>query len=114
MILPKSDIGLYSSEEISCSFVDSNKSPIMKLSKSEESENSDGAGIKFIDTPDSDNKGNFRSWRDMNLAIVFSISSGCNLYLLFFGIIGFILLNSLEEFLSLGFVDCSTLFSLFF
>ena len=33
----------------------------MKLSKSEESENSDGAGIKFIDTPDSDNKGNFRS-----------------------------------------------------
>ena len=48
----------------------------MKLSKSEESENTDRSRVKFVDTPDSDNESNFRLSRDMDGTGMLGSSSG--------------------------------------
>lgn len=86
----------------------------MELSESQDSKDSDGAGIELIDTSDSDNKGNLGGSWDVDLSIGLGLSSGVGFLLLSFGIISFILLNSLEEILTLGFVGFSALFPLLF
>ena len=86
----------------------------MELSKSEESEDPDGTRIQFVDTSDPNDESNFGSSWHMDLAIGLGVPSGSNLILLSLGIVGFILLNPFQKFLSFGFVSGSSLFPLFF
>ena len=48
----------------------------MNLPKSEESENTNRSGVKFVDTPNSDNESDFRLSRDMDSTGKLSSSSG--------------------------------------
>ena len=86
----------------------------MKLSESEQSEDPDGTRVEFIHTSDSNHKSNFGSSRNVNLTVGFGIPPGNNFLLLGFGIVGFILLNPLQEFFTFAFIGCSAFFPLFF
>ena len=74
----------------------------------------DDARMKFIHTSNSDNECDFRGSWDMDLSISLGTSSSFNLTLLRFSIITFILLDSLQECLSLGFILSSSFLSLLF
>ena len=113
-ILPESDIRLNSSHQIYCSFIDSDESSIVKLSKSKEPQNTNGSWVKLIDTTDSDNKSDFGLSGYMNLTSKLCVSTGVDFGLISFSIWGFILLNSLQQFCSFDFIVSSSLFSEFF
>lgn len=81
----------------------------MELPKPEESENTDRSGIKLVDTPDSDNESNFRLSRDMDSTTELGSPSGGELISSRFLVISSILLDSLQQCLSFGFVFSSSL-----
>lgn len=86
----------------------------MELSESQESENSNNTRIEFIDTSNSDNKGDLGGSWDIDLSSGLGVSSGIDFGFLRFSIVGFILLDSLKEFLTLGLIIGSTFLSLLF
>lgn len=55
--IAKSDVGLNSSQKVSWGFVDSNESPVVELSQSQDSQNSDSSWVHFDNTSDSDHEG---------------------------------------------------------
>lgn len=91
--LPVSNIRFNSSKKIDGSFVNSYKCTVMELSQSEESQDSNTSGIKFIDTTNSDNEGYFGLSRDMDLTIDFCCSSDVDLASSCFLIVSFLLLD---------------------
>ena len=55
--ISEGDIGLDSSDEVGGSLVDSHESTVVDLSESKNSKDSNDFGVKFVDTPDSDDEG---------------------------------------------------------
>ena len=51
------DVGFNSSEHIDGSLIDSDEDTVMELSQSEESHDSDDLRVEFVNTSDSNNKG---------------------------------------------------------
>ena len=86
----------------------------MELSQSKKSKNTDGSRVKLVDTSNSDDESYFRLGRNVNLSSQLGLSSGGSLIILRFFIGSLMRLDSLKEFLSLGFICNPTLFSLFF
>jgi len=72
--ISEGDIRLNFSEEIWWSLVDSDKSSVVDLSQSEQSEDSDNLGVEFVNTSDSDNE--CESWlsRYVDLTCKFGLS----------------------------------------
>ena len=62
-----SNVGLNSSEHIDGGLVKLDKDTVVELSQSEESHDSDGLGIKFVNTSDSDHESDFRFGRYVDL-----------------------------------------------
>lgn len=54
------DVWLNSSEHIDGGFVKLDEDTVVELSQSEESHDSDGLGVEFVNTSDSDHEGDFR------------------------------------------------------
>jgi len=84
----------------------------VQLSESEESENSNRSWVEFIDTSNSNNEG--KSWfsGDKDLTGEFGLSSGVDFGFLVGLVLSFVLLSSLGDLLSSGFVGGSSLLSL--
>jgi len=77
-----SNIRLNFSEEVGWSFVDSNKSSVVDLSQSEQSEDSDNLGVEFVNTSDSDNECKFGLSRYVDLTCKFGLSIWSGTFLL--------------------------------
>lgn len=86
----------------------------MQLPQSKESEDSDDPGMKLVHTSDSEDECNLGGSGHMDLAGCLGIPSGGDFSLLGLGIVGFILLNSLEEFLPFDLVVGSPFLTLLF
>ena len=69
-----SDVWLNSSEHIDGSLVKLDEDTVVELSQSEESHDSDGFGIEFVNTSDSDHEGDFRISRYVDLASELSLN----------------------------------------
>jgi len=61
------DVGLNSSEHIDGGSVKFDEDTVVELSESEESHDSDGFGIEFVNTSDSNDKGDFGVSRYVDL-----------------------------------------------
>jgi hypothetical protein len=61
------DVGLNSSEHIDGGFVQLDEDTVVDLSESEESHDSDGLGVEFVNTSDSNHKGDFGFSRYVDL-----------------------------------------------
>ena len=62
------DVGLNSSEHIDGGSVELDEDTIVELSESEESHDSDGLGVEFVNTSDSNNEGDFGLGRYVDLS----------------------------------------------
>lgn len=111
--VPECDVGLNSSEEVSGGFVDSDEGSVVELSQSEKSEDADGPGVEFVDTPDSDHECHFGLSRDVDLTCELGISAGVGLVLGGLFVAGLVGLDSLQQFSSLGFIGGSPLLAEF-
>ena len=96
MGVPEGDVGLDSPEQVGRGLVDSHEGAVVELPEPEDPEDPDGAGVELIDTPDPNNEGNLGSSGHVNLSSGLGIPPGCDLVLLGLGVVGLILLNSLE------------------
>ena len=86
----------------------------MQLSESEESENTNSARIKFVDTSNPDHKGDLWLSRDVDLSSELSLPFGIDFISVGFSEGIFLLLDSTEKLLPLGVVGSPALFSLLF
>ena len=68
------DVWLNSSEHIDGSLIDSDEDTVVELSQSEESHDPDDLGVEFVNTSDSNNKGEFVFSSYVNLSSEFSLS----------------------------------------
>ena len=68
------DVWLNSSEHIDGSLIDSDEDTVVELSQSEESHDPDDLGVEFVNTSDSNNKGEFGFSSYVNLSSEFSLS----------------------------------------
>lgn len=110
----KSDVRLDLSDQVGSGLVDSDEGSVVELSKSKESEDSDGSGVKFVDTSDSDDECELGISWDVDLSSKLCVSSGIVFSLLGSSVISVVLLGSLGDLLSSGFVGNFSFFSLLF
>ena len=92
--VPKGDIWFNPSQQIHGSFVNSDKSSIMKLSQPKKTKDSYNTRIKFIDTSDSNYEGNFSFSSYMYLTSKFSFSTSIDFFSYCISIGILILLNA--------------------